>query len=153
MSRQDARCAGRLRSGKLQPPAVRTVVQELVKLGQAAPDPPKQSATPTFLLYWRKPEEWGQIIYDWVSRKNSVTRSWDACRDGGDRAEMQIVENGMNGSILTLYEITEGDLSHTTEFYELPPQMLRRALDTLVKKGKAQLLKGEGEAGDGVRFL
>ena len=66
---------------------------------------------------------------------------------------MQIVENGMNGSILTFYEITEGDLSHTTEFYELPPQMLRRALDTLVKRGKAQLLKGEGEAGDGVRFL
>lgn len=32
--------------------------------GSAAPDPPKQATT--YLLYWRKPEEWGQLIYDWV---------------------------------------------------------------------------------------
>jgi ESCRT-II complex subunit VPS25 len=31
--------------------------------------------------------------------------------------------------------------------------MLRKALDTLVKRGKAQVFKGEGEAGEGVRFL
>jgi ESCRT-II complex subunit VPS25 len=74
---------------------------------------------------------------------------------------------------MTFYEITEGDLSHTTgrfppllyrylllmkwvclvEFYELPVPILRKALDTLVKTRRAQLLKGEGEDGDGVRFL
>jgi hypothetical protein len=32
--------------------------------GHAAPDPPKQGTT--FLLYWRKPEEWGTLIYNWV---------------------------------------------------------------------------------------
>jgi ESCRT-II complex subunit VPS25 len=35
----------------------------------------------------------------------------------------------------------------------MPPTMLRKALDTLVKRGKAQVFKGEGEAGEGVRFL
>jgi hypothetical protein len=137
----------------------------------------------------------------------------------------QVADNGLIGSIMTLYEITDGDLSHTTgtsgipphsapiqepsqeprasheprapsrdprtthhaprttrllqvseqpahiahrislrgyrtadrrrlaEFRQLHPALLRRALDTLVKKGKAQLLKGEGEVGDGVRFL
>lgn len=38
------------------------------------------------------------------------------------------------------------------EFRELPVPLLRRSLDVLVKRGKAQILKGDGE-GDGVRFL
>jgi ESCRT-II complex subunit VPS25 len=52
---------------------------------------------------------------------------------------------------MTFYEITDGDLSHTTEFRELPGPLLRRALDTLVRRGKAQILR-DGD-GDGVRFL
>lgn len=39
------------------------------------------------------------------------------------------------------------------EFREMPPSLLRKSLDTLVKRGKAQIIKGEGEAGEGVRFL
>lgn len=39
------------------------------------------------------------------------------------------------------------------EHRELPGPLLRKALESLVKKGKAQLLKGEGEMGEGVRFL
>jgi DNA-binding transcriptional regulator YhcF (GntR family) len=44
-------------------------------------------------------------------------------------------------------------LTAVAEFRQLHPALLRRALDTLVRKGKAQLLRGEGEVGDGVRFL
>lgn len=51
-------------------------------------EPPKQAST--YLLYWRKPEEWGTIIYDWIT------------------------ENGLGGSIMTFYEITDGDLSFST---------------------------------------
>lgn len=41
----------------------------------------------------------------------------------------------------------------TTEFYRLPLPLLRKALDLLVKQGKAQVLKGVGEDGDGVKFV
>ncbi|WOO77150.1 Vacuolar protein-sorting-associated protein 25 [Vanrija pseudolonga] len=112
---------------KLLPPALKQVLAHMAKEGHAAPEPPRQAAT--YLIFWRKPEEWGQIIYDWVS------------------------DNGMTGTILTFYDLTDGDLAETTEFRGLPDTLLRRSLDTLVKRGKAQLLRGEGESGDGVRFL
>lgn len=50
--------------GKLQPPALKQLLAHMAAEGSAAPDPPKQATT--YLLYWRKPEEWGQLIYDWV---------------------------------------------------------------------------------------
>lgn len=75
----------------------------------------------------------------------------------------------MTGSIMTFYEITDGDMSFATgqsihlscnvraepgtDFREMPSSLLRKSLDTLVKRGRAQVLKGEGEAGEGVRFL
>lgn len=94
---------------------------------------------------------------------------------------------------MTFYEITDGDMAHTTgkyqifhpvskvwkcdsgsplpyftvviltdlilllpsysplsEFHQLPPVLLRRSLETLVKRGKAQIVKGEAE---GVKFF
>ncbi|WRT64603.1 uncharacterized protein IL334_001536 [Kwoniella shivajii] len=112
---------------QLLPPSMKRLLTEMVKNGEAAPDPPKQDTK--YLLYWRKPDEWGDLIYTWVT------------------------ENGLNSSIMTFYEITDGDLSHVTEFYELPTPLLRKALESLVKRGKAQLLEGKGEIGEGVRFL
>lgn len=41
----------------------------------------------------------------------------------------------------------------TTEFRELPEPVLRRALDTLVRRGKAQIIRAAAGEGDGVRFL
>jgi ESCRT-II complex subunit VPS25 len=79
---------------------------------------------------------------------------------------------------MTFYELTEGgDLVHTTgaclsaryrssscnscecarftEFYRLPTPVLRKALDVLIKQGKAQVLKGTGaeDGGEGVKFV
>ncbi|OCF30405.1 ESCRT-II complex subunit VPS25 [Kwoniella heveanensis CBS 569] len=112
---------------KLLPPTMKRLLGEMAKNGEAAADPPKQDTR--YLIYWRRPDEWGDLIYTWVT------------------------DNGLNASIMTFYEITDGDLSHTTEFYELPTPLLRKALETLVKRGKAQLLEGKGEIGEGVRFL
>lgn len=39
------------------------------------------------------------------------------------------------------------------EFYELPISVLRKALETLVKRGRAQIIEGKDEIGEGVRFL
>lgn len=35
----------------------------------------------------------------------------------------------------------------------MPTPLLRKALDFLIKQGKAQVLKGVGEEGDGVKFV
>lgn len=40
-----------------------------------------------------------------------------------------------------------------SEFYRLPEALLRKALDVLIKQSKAQVLKGLGEDGDGVKFV
>ncbi|EAL18636.1 hypothetical protein CNBJ0610 [Cryptococcus deneoformans B-3501A] len=108
---------------RLLPPSLKTLMGEMVKNGEAAANPPKQDSQ--YLIYWRKPEEWGDIIYHWV------------------------MDNGLNSSIMTFYEITDGDLSHTTEFHELPISILRKALETLVKRGRAQIIEGKDEIGEG----
>lgn len=43
----------------------------MVAAGEAAYDPvPRKGAPPTnALIYWRKPDEWAQMIYEWVSRR------------------------------------------------------------------------------------
>lgn len=41
----------------------------------------------------------------------------------------------------------------SADFYRLPHPLLRKALDVLIKQGKAQVLKGMGEEGDGVKFV
>lgn len=44
------------------------------------------------------------------------------------------------------------DPDRDPEFYQLPEPILRRALEVLVRAGKAQVFKGLGEDGDGVKF-
>ena len=43
-------------------------IRAILIQGRAVAEPPKQ--TDTFLIYWRKPEEWGSEIYDWVGRSS-----------------------------------------------------------------------------------
>ncbi|KAL7419202.1 hypothetical protein Q5752_006039 [Cryptotrichosporon argae] len=114
-------------SRELQPAAIRDLLAEMTKSSQASPEPAKQTAT--YLLYWRKPDEWGQLIYDWVD------------------------QNGLTGTIMTFYEIADGELSEKTEFRGISPPMLRRSVDTLVRRGKAQVIRGADEGSEGVRFL
>ncbi|BGP36961.1 hypothetical protein JCM10449v2_000865 [Rhodotorula kratochvilovae] len=121
-------------------PVLRLILDSLVASGSAAWDPSTAPAGGkskggaqsggAVWLYWRRPEEWAAVIYDWVK------------------------ETGQTGSVMTFYELTEGgDLAHTTEFHRLPEFILRKALDVLAKQGKAQVLKGLGEDGDGVKFV
>ncbi|ORY72719.1 DUF852 domain-containing protein [Leucosporidium creatinivorum] len=134
----DETCAGELFHNKsinrrLHLATLRNIVEAMVAAGSAEYDPPKpaKGQLPTAaLVFWRKPEEWANLIYDWIK------------------------ESGLTNSIMTFYELTEGgDLVHTTEFYQLSEPILRRALDVLIKAGKAQVFKGLGEDGDGVKFV
>ncbi|CAO1634496.1 unnamed protein product [Sympodiomycopsis kandeliae] len=112
----------------------RKVLESMVNEGKASWEPPLPAkpkpgaASPSkALIYWRRPEEWGDRIHQWV---------WDT---------------GQNGSIMTFFELTEGDAIQDQDFANLPAPMLRRALATLVKQGKAQVFEGS-EGLEGVKF-
>ncbi|PWN53590.1 ESCRT-II complex, vps25 subunit [Violaceomyces palustris] len=139
---------------ELRPQDVRTVLDHLVKNGNAAwevsgrildhpPSSSKQAgkdlssvggssstSRQRAVIYWRKPFEWADLIYEWVT------------------------STGQNKSIMTLFELTEGDMVQGTEFYNLPIPILRKALQILSQQGKAQIFTGaEDGEGEGVKFV
>ncbi|KAI9804369.1 MAG: hypothetical protein M1833_007176 [Piccolia ochrophora] len=78
-------------------------------------------------VWWRSVGEWSSLVREWVDR------------------------TGMKNTVLTLYELTEGDATIGTELHGLPPDVLRKALDVLVKRKEAQVF-GSEEGGWGVKF-
>ncbi|TFB07546.1 Vacuolar protein-sorting-associated protein 25 [Trichoderma ghanense] len=79
------------------------------------------------LLYWRKPEEWAALV------------------------EAYVEETAQKGSVLTVYELTEGENTRGTEFHGMDNQVLMKALNILVKQGKAQIFGSEDSLG--VKFF
>ncbi|EFA78377.1 vacuolar protein sorting 25 [Heterostelium album PN500] len=80
------------------------------------------------LVWWRKPDEWASIIYQWV------------------------VDSGQTDSILTVWEIQKGDDTKNLEFHEINTNILMKALKSLEKQGKAQIFSGS-ENNLGVKFF
>ncbi|XP_038071505.1 vacuolar protein-sorting-associated protein 25-like [Patiria miniata] len=79
------------------------------------------------LVMWRTPEEWGNLIYRWAS----------GC--------------GMTNTVCTLYELAHGDDTKREEFFGLDDWLLKRALRTLEKQRKAEIMSfGTSE---GVKFF
>lgn len=78
-------------------------------------------------IYWRSPEEWAQLIEGWVD------------------------ETAQKGSVLTLYELVEGDGTLGTDIHGIDRDMLHRALQLLVKRGRAQIFGQEDS--QGVKFF
>ena len=58
---------------------------------------------------------------------------------------------GQKGSVLTVYELSQGDGVKGSDLYELDAEVVNKCLNVLVKRGKAQVF-GEGE-GKGVKFF
>ncbi|KAL9940994.1 hypothetical protein V8E36_000482 [Tilletia maclaganii] len=136
---------------RLNPSAIRVLLAHMVQQGSAGYDAPlpngrsrlasalplgssAASADSAALpgrawIYWRKPQEWADSIYQWVS------------------------DTGQNRSIITLYELLEGELSEGQAFRDLPRPLLRQVLDVLVKQGKAKIFGGaKDQDGEGVKF-
>ncbi|XP_075767608.1 vacuolar protein-sorting-associated protein 25 isoform X1 [Pelodiscus sinensis] len=67
---------------KLPMESIQVVLEELRKKGNLEWLDKNKS---TFLIMWRRPEEWGKLIYQWVSK------------------------NGLTNSVFTLYELSNGD--------------------------------------------
>ncbi|KFO72119.1 Vacuolar protein-sorting-associated protein 25, partial [Cuculus canorus] len=109
---------------KLPLEAIQVVLEELRKNGNLEwLDKNKTS----FLIMWRRPEEWGKLIYQWVSK------------------------NGLTNSVFTLYELASGDDTENEEFHGLDETMLLRALQALQQEHKAEIITLDD--GRGVKFF
>ena len=82
--------------------------------------------------------------------------------------EGQVEDTGQKNTVLTLYELTRGEgvrsqgitdrrfihwreLIPSKDFYGMDPELLQKALNVLVKRGKAQIFGGEDQ--QGVKFF
>lgn len=66
--------------GRLHLATLRNVVEAMVAAGSAEYDPPKAAKgqlPSAVLVFWRKPEEWANIIYDWVSSTSPRSSLFD----------------------------------------------------------------------------
>ncbi|NWH40965.1 VPS25 protein, partial [Chloropsis hardwickii] len=112
------------RPGKLPLESILVVLEELRKNGNLEwLDKNKTS----FLIMWKRPEEWGKLIYQWVSR------------------------NGLTNSVFTLYELVSGDDTENEEFHGLDEATLLRALQALQQEHKAEIITLDD--GRGVKFF
>jgi len=76
---------------------------------------------------------------------------------------LQIEETGQRNAVLTLYELSQGDLAMTEgrhsqfpliiEFREMDPVLLRKVLQILVKRGVATIFKGADGEETGIKFF
>jgi ESCRT-II complex subunit VPS25 len=78
-------------------------------------------------IWWRKPEEWAALLAHWVN------------------------DMGQKGTVLTLYELVEGEATEKQEFHGLDVDVLQKSLNTLVKVGKAQVFGNDDQ--QGVKFF
>lgn len=84
-----------------------------------------------------------------------LTEGGDLVHTTGRAPLPWILINGLPVSLRPLTSVYApcGTRTNTLEFYQLPEPLLRKALDVLIRQGKAQVLKGLGEDGDGVKFV
>jgi len=82
------------------------------------------------LVFLKKPEEWADIVQELVD------------------------SSGLSGSVVTVYEMLQGDLAVGTLLKEMDQPTLLMALRVLEMRGKAQVIVEEGEdlADAGVKF-
>ncbi|KAI8807974.1 ESCRT-II complex subunit-domain-containing protein [Cladochytrium replicatum] len=107
---------------------LQAIVEELVKKGNAEWESGGASKGRAW-IYWRKPEEWAALLYRWV------------------------VDSGQTNSVCSVEELLRGDSTEDEEFHGLDDAIMKKALDLLVKQGKAQTFYGSSGSDLGVKFF
>ncbi|CAD0097407.1 unnamed protein product [Aureobasidium mustum] len=75
----------------------------------------------------------------------------EECGEWADEIARWVDETGQKGVVLTIYELRESEAVERQEWVGMDEDMLRRCLDVLVKKGRAQVF-GQAD-GSGVKFF
>ncbi|KAL6072153.1 Vacuolar protein-sorting-associated protein 25 [Balamuthia mandrillaris] len=101
------------------------VFEHLVQLGNAEWADKERTK---LAIFWRTPMQWADQIYKWVN------------------------ENGLTGTVMTVYELREGPAAKDQEFSGLDQGVLVKALQILEKQGKAKLFSGSEAGSLGVKF-
>ena len=104
----------------------RLIVESLVSSGRAEWDNKERTR---FLVAWRTTDEWADLVYRWAQ------------------------EVGYVNNVLTVYELLHGDETSDQPFYGIEYDVMRKALATLEKKGKAVVFGGAEQNEEGVKFL
>lgn len=78
-------------------------------------------------IYWNTIEEWSNMVYSWAHN------------------------SGMTNSVLTLYELLNGDDITDQEFHGLSEQVFMKVLKHLEGKGKCEVIEIDGSYG--VKFF
>ncbi|KAK9462450.1 ESCRT-II complex subunit-domain-containing protein [Lipomyces oligophaga] len=110
----------------------REILDSMVKKGDAewvAGTGSKAEGKTSAIIFWRRPEEWANILADWID------------------------STGQRNAILTLYEIADGDLALKQDFRGIDPTILRKSLDVLVRRGQAQIMRSADGEEAGVKFF
>ncbi|KAF6227787.1 hypothetical protein HO173_007499 [Letharia columbiana] len=98
----------------------------------------------TTWVYWKRPEEWAEVIVGWVE------------------------DTGQKNTVLTLYELMNGEMTvgqgivprekrsksnahGMLDFHGMDAELFHRSLAVLVKRGKAQVFGSEDQ--QGVKFF
>ncbi|KAJ3020507.1 Vacuolar protein-sorting-associated protein 25 [Thoreauomyces humboldtii] len=112
---------------RLDRDAITTIIDELVKQGNAEWDHPTKRDS--CLVMWRKPEQWAAAVAKWA------------------------FETGATNSICTMYELLHGELTEGHDFHGLDERTMVKALEALAHDGKAQLFIGATDIEMGVKFF
>ena len=90
----------------------------------------KDSKNSVLFLYYKTPDEWATILYQYI------------------------IDTGQTNSVLTLFELLQGDDTLNQEFHGLDSDFFKsKILDVLVKSGKATLLSASDENEIGIKFF
>jgi len=105
----------------------KAVFDQLLKLGQCEWIDGKTKNS--CLIFWKTPTEWGHLLYNWA------------------------VNSGNTNTVCTLFELMESDDVAGEEFVGIEERVLIKALQTLEKQRKAEIIRDEAEDIQGVKFF
>jgi len=91
---------------------------------------------------------------EWVSEdKARVSILWKNIDHWASAIMKWVVYSGKTDTVLTVWEIQNGDDSRDQEFFGLDTRILLKALQLLERQGKAQVFSGSSDENLGVKFF
>jgi len=103
-------------------------------------------------IYWRRPDEWGQLLHEWASANgllNTVVTLYDLTQGEDTARECEL---GNNGWISWVYVERDKTMEKVSAFHGLDRDVLLKAIQSLEDQKRAALVDYNGEL-SGVKFL